>query len=184
MCSYSRDCLFSLNETPLWFPDVLSHVCSSVCTLLYTGSSVLQIDESPVCSLDKVPQALACDWLLACLQVTFPFCKLHQSTTSSMLLILLIKQTGVVFLFFEECVLSCSHFKSCVIYGYCWPVFFLCVLQAVFFPWDHINHFTFFVSFSHVWFAEAVDNHLRTLIILKQFPHPLTHTQTPLLCRP
>lgn len=46
---------------------------SCVCTLLYTGSSVLQINESPVCSLEKVPQVLACDWLLACLQVTFKF---------------------------------------------------------------------------------------------------------------
>ncbi|MEQ2245865.1 hypothetical protein ILYODFUR_032314, partial [Ilyodon furcidens] len=44
---------------------VVSHC---VCTLLYTGSFVLQIDESPVCSLDKVPQSPACDWLLACLQ--------------------------------------------------------------------------------------------------------------------
>lgn len=48
-----------------------SYPCvSCLCPLLYTGSSVLQINESPVCSLDKVPQALACDWLLACLQVT------------------------------------------------------------------------------------------------------------------
>lgn len=35
---------------------------------LCTGSCVLQIIESPVCSLDMVPQA--CDWLLACVQVT------------------------------------------------------------------------------------------------------------------
>lgn len=84
---------------PLWFPDVITHVCLFVCTLLYTGSSVLQINESPVCSVDKVPQALACDWLLACLQVTLPFCKLHQSTTSSMLLILLIKQRPELFSF-------------------------------------------------------------------------------------
>lgn len=39
-----------------------------VCTPLYAGSSVLQISEPQVCSLDKVPQA--CEWLLACLQVT------------------------------------------------------------------------------------------------------------------
>lgn len=39
-----------------------------VCTLLHAGSSVLQISEHQVCSLDKVPQA--CEWLLACLQVT------------------------------------------------------------------------------------------------------------------
>ncbi|KAM9704743.1 myotubularin-related protein 5 isoform 1-T1 [Menidia menidia] len=36
------------------------------CIIPIAGGS--QIDESPVCSLDKVPQALACDWLLACLQ--------------------------------------------------------------------------------------------------------------------
>ncbi|XP_026182706.1 myotubularin-related protein 5 isoform X3 [Mastacembelus armatus] len=36
------------------------------CVIPIAGGS--QIDESPVCSLDKVPQALACDWLLACLQ--------------------------------------------------------------------------------------------------------------------
>lgn len=35
-----------------------------------TGSSLLQINESPVCSLEKIPQALACHWLLACLKVT------------------------------------------------------------------------------------------------------------------
>lgn len=49
-------------------PDVLiTHVCRLL--LLCAGSCVLQRSESPVCSLDKVPQALACDWLLACLQV-------------------------------------------------------------------------------------------------------------------
>ncbi|XP_054911397.1 myotubularin-related protein 5 isoform X1 [Poeciliopsis prolifica] len=36
------------------------------CVIPVAGGS--QIDESPVCSLDKVPQSLACDWLLACLQ--------------------------------------------------------------------------------------------------------------------
>ncbi|XP_041833427.1 myotubularin-related protein 5 isoform X3 [Melanotaenia boesemani] len=36
------------------------------CVIPIAGGS--QIDESPVCSLDKVPQALACEWLLACLQ--------------------------------------------------------------------------------------------------------------------
>ncbi|XP_070847738.1 myotubularin-related protein 5 isoform X1 [Chaetodon trifascialis] len=36
------------------------------CVIPIAGGS--QINESPVCSLDKVPQALACDWLLACLQ--------------------------------------------------------------------------------------------------------------------
>ncbi|XP_047430700.1 myotubularin-related protein 5 isoform X3 [Mugil cephalus] len=36
------------------------------CVIPIAGGS--QIDESPVCSLDTVPQALACDWLLACLQ--------------------------------------------------------------------------------------------------------------------
>lgn len=69
--------------------------CVIVYTLLYAGSSVLQIAEFPVCSLDTVPQALACDWLLACLQVTFPFSRIHQSTTSSKFLILLIKPTRV-----------------------------------------------------------------------------------------
>ncbi|XP_051248681.1 myotubularin-related protein 5 isoform X3 [Dicentrarchus labrax] len=38
------------------------------CVIPIAGGS--QINESPVCSLDKVPQALACDWLLACLQRT------------------------------------------------------------------------------------------------------------------
>ncbi|XP_041833426.1 myotubularin-related protein 5 isoform X2 [Melanotaenia boesemani] len=38
------------------------------CVIPIAGGS--QIDESPVCSLDKVPQALACEWLLACLQRT------------------------------------------------------------------------------------------------------------------
>ncbi|XP_055367536.1 myotubularin-related protein 5 isoform X2 [Betta splendens] len=38
------------------------------CIIPIAGGS--QIDESPVCSLDMVPQALACDWLLACLQRT------------------------------------------------------------------------------------------------------------------
>ncbi|XP_062238742.1 myotubularin-related protein 5 isoform X3 [Platichthys flesus] len=36
------------------------------CVIPIAGGS--QTDESPVCSLEKVPQALACDWLLACLQ--------------------------------------------------------------------------------------------------------------------
>ncbi|XP_047246390.1 myotubularin-related protein 5 isoform X4 [Girardinichthys multiradiatus] len=36
------------------------------CVIPIAGGS--QIDESPVCSLDKVPQSPACDWLLACLQ--------------------------------------------------------------------------------------------------------------------
>ncbi|XP_053270632.1 myotubularin-related protein 5 isoform X3 [Pleuronectes platessa] len=36
------------------------------CIIPIAGGS--QTDESPVCSLEKVPQALACDWLLACLQ--------------------------------------------------------------------------------------------------------------------
>lgn len=83
-------------------PDVLSHC---ICTLLYTGSFVLQIDESPVCSLDKVPQSPACDWLLACLQVTLLFCKIHQSATSSMLSILSINQISVFFFLL-------IHFKS------------------------------------------------------------------------
>ncbi|XP_060924466.1 myotubularin-related protein 5 isoform X2 [Limanda limanda] len=38
------------------------------CVIPIAGGS--QIDESPVCSLEKVPQALACDWLLGCLQRT------------------------------------------------------------------------------------------------------------------
>ncbi|XP_035482431.1 myotubularin-related protein 5 isoform X3 [Scophthalmus maximus] len=36
------------------------------CIIPIAGGS--QTEMSPVCSLDKVPQALACDWLLACLQ--------------------------------------------------------------------------------------------------------------------
>ncbi|XP_077399746.1 myotubularin-related protein 5 isoform X2 [Vanacampus margaritifer] len=36
------------------------------CVIPIAGGS--QIIESPVCSLDKVPQVPACDWLLACLQ--------------------------------------------------------------------------------------------------------------------
>lgn len=74
---------------------------SFVCALLYTGSSVLQTDEAPVCSLDRVPQVLACDWLLACLQVTFTFSKLHQSASSSMWLILFIQQAAIVSVFFK-----------------------------------------------------------------------------------
>ncbi|XP_077356784.1 myotubularin-related protein 5 isoform X2 [Festucalex cinctus] len=38
------------------------------CVIPIAGGS--QIIESPVCSLDKVPQVPACDWLLACLQRT------------------------------------------------------------------------------------------------------------------
>lgn len=97
LCLMTRE--FEPNAVKCVMVSVVSRCCnpcvSFLCPLLYTGSSVLQIDESPVCSLEKAPQA--CDWLLACLQVTFPFCKLHQSTTSSMLLILLIKQTQVIF---------------------------------------------------------------------------------------
>ncbi|XP_041636303.1 myotubularin-related protein 5 isoform X3 [Cheilinus undulatus] len=36
------------------------------CVIPIAGGS--QINESPVCSLEMVPQVLACDWLLACLQ--------------------------------------------------------------------------------------------------------------------
>ncbi|KAM3588317.1 uncharacterized protein V6R79_026188 [Siganus canaliculatus] len=36
------------------------------CVIPIAGGS--QINESPVCSLDKLPQVLTCDWLLACLQ--------------------------------------------------------------------------------------------------------------------
>lgn len=42
-------------------------LCALSCTI---GSSLLQINESPVCSLEKTPQVLACHWLLACLKVT------------------------------------------------------------------------------------------------------------------
>ncbi|XP_012771497.1 myotubularin-related protein 5 isoform X2 [Maylandia zebra] len=38
------------------------------CVIPIAGGS--QTDEAPVCSLDRVPQVLACDWLLACLQRT------------------------------------------------------------------------------------------------------------------
>lgn len=160
---------------------------SFLCTLLYTGSSVLQINESPVCSLDKVPQALACDWLLACLQVTLPFCKLHQSTASSMLLILLIKQSGDVFFSFKECVRSGSHFKSYVIDGASavFDLLFFCVF-CHHFPQDHVNHFRFFsvllftlifvvnlICCSYQYAFEKI-GHMLFLHSLKQ-PHAHTH---------
>lgn len=68
-----------------YYPHV--SLCAFYCT---TGSSLLQINESQVCSLEKIPQALACHWLLACLKVTLLLCRLYQSTTSWVLLILLI----------------------------------------------------------------------------------------------
>lgn len=72
-----------LGSGQLWPPDVASRVCD-VCALV----PLLQTDESPVCSLDRTPQA--CDWLLACLQVNSASVLLHQSETSSMCLIVLI----------------------------------------------------------------------------------------------
>lgn len=118
--TYRMMCLFPLNAHQLNPPTVVSRCCnpclSFVCTLLYTGSSVLQINESPVCSLDMVPQALACDWLLACLQVTFPV--LQPSPINNQLNVIdSVNQTDRTFLFSKECVLSRSHFKSCVIDG-------------------------------------------------------------------
>ncbi|XP_067346350.1 myotubularin-related protein 5 isoform X5 [Channa argus] len=52
------DCLSSPLET------VIGNLLT--CVIPTAGGS--QTDDSPVCSLDMVPQALACDWLLACLQ--------------------------------------------------------------------------------------------------------------------
>lgn len=102
-----------MTSVELWFPDVVTRVC----TLLYAGSSVLQTEMSPVCSLDKVPQALACDWLLACLQVTFPSCKPHQSTDQLDVTDSVNQAAKCCFLSFEERASSRTHFKSCVIDG-------------------------------------------------------------------
>lgn len=186
--TYSRMCLFPLNAHQLNPPTMVSRCynpcLSFVCTLLYTGSSVLQINESPVCSLDKVPQALACDWLLACLQVTFPFCNLHQSTTSSMLLVLLIKQTGVFFslrnVFFLAVISNHAWLMALQLFLTC---FFVCFVIGQF-PQDHVNHFKHFLYFffliSHFchWFVAAFNEHFRPLIIFKLFPHSLKHTRT------
>lgn len=54
-------------------PAVVPGVVHDVVHLLYPGSFVFQTDEPPVCRLGKVPQVLPCDWVMACLQVTFLF---------------------------------------------------------------------------------------------------------------
>ena len=109
---------------------------SPLCVLLYTGSSVLQTEESPGCSLDKVPQALACDWLLACLQVTSPFRELDQSTTSLMLLILLIKQKRAVFFSLRNVILYA------VISNYVWLMALQLLFDLLFFLCFVIKQFT------------------------------------------
>lgn len=57
-----------------------------------------------------------------------------------MLLIPLIKQARVVFLSFEECVLSCSHFKSCVIDGAS-AIFDLLFYVCFVIKQGHVNNF-------------------------------------------
>lgn len=88
-----------------------------VCTPLYAGSSVLQISEPQVCSLDKVPQA--CEWLLACLQVTLsapPAPPINSQAWCSWFPLSQTEPELFSFLFFfMECVCSRSHFKSWVI---------------------------------------------------------------------
>ncbi|KAM4569151.1 myotubularin-related protein 5 isoform 4-T4 [Odontesthes bonariensis] len=64
-----RNCLgliYTIHVDGLTVP--LETVIGNLLTCIIPIAGGSQIDESPVCSLDKVPQALACDWLLACLQ--------------------------------------------------------------------------------------------------------------------
>ncbi|XP_026217915.1 myotubularin-related protein 5 isoform X4 [Anabas testudineus] len=64
-----RNCLgliYTVNVDGLTVP--LETVIGNLLTCIIPIDGGSQIDESPVCSLDMVPQALACDWLLACLQ--------------------------------------------------------------------------------------------------------------------
>ncbi|XP_072233341.1 myotubularin-related protein 5 isoform X6 [Leuresthes tenuis] len=64
-----RNCLgliYTIHVDGLSVP--LETVIGNLLTCIIPIAGGSQIDESPVCSLDKVPQALACDWLLACLQ--------------------------------------------------------------------------------------------------------------------
>ncbi|KAM4569150.1 myotubularin-related protein 5 isoform 3-T3 [Odontesthes bonariensis] len=66
-----RNCLgliYTIHVDGLTVP--LETVIGNLLTCIIPIAGGSQIDESPVCSLDKVPQALACDWLLACLQRT------------------------------------------------------------------------------------------------------------------
>ncbi|XP_072233340.1 myotubularin-related protein 5 isoform X5 [Leuresthes tenuis] len=66
-----RNCLgliYTIHVDGLSVP--LETVIGNLLTCIIPIAGGSQIDESPVCSLDKVPQALACDWLLACLQRT------------------------------------------------------------------------------------------------------------------
>lgn len=89
---------------------------SFVCTLLHAGSFVLQISEHQVCSLDKVPQA--CEWLLACLQVTLtalPAPPINSQARCSWFPLNQMEPELFSFIFFTECDCSRSHFKSWVI---------------------------------------------------------------------
>ncbi|KAF7655855.1 hypothetical protein LDENG_00049320 [Lucifuga dentata] len=64
-----RNCLgliYTIHVDSLTVP--LETVIGNLLTCIIPIAGGSQINESPVCSVDKVPQALACDWLLACLQ--------------------------------------------------------------------------------------------------------------------
>ncbi|KAM7366847.1 hypothetical protein PAMP_014790 [Pampus punctatissimus] len=66
-----RNCLgliYTVHVDDLSVP--LETVIGNLLTCIIPIAGGSQINESPVCSLDKVPQVLACDWLLACLQRT------------------------------------------------------------------------------------------------------------------
>lgn len=146
---------------------------SFVCALLYTGSSVLQTDEAPVCSLDRVPQVLACDWLLACLQVTFMFSKLHQSASSSMWLILFIQQAAIVSVFFKGIFLA-------VVSNHLW----LMVLQLTWFSvcLHHVLHFKLLLCLPSAWFAAAAFKSTDYFLVLSpprwhMHTNTFTHTQ-------
>ncbi|XP_034381721.1 myotubularin-related protein 5 isoform X4 [Cyclopterus lumpus] len=66
-----RNCLgliYTVHVDGLTVP--LETVVGNLLTCIIPIAGGSQTDESPVCSLGQVPQALACDWLLACLQRT------------------------------------------------------------------------------------------------------------------
>uniref|UniRef100_A0A3Q3NKB0 SET binding factor 1 n=1 Tax=Labrus bergylta TaxID=56723 RepID=A0A3Q3NKB0_9LABR len=66
-----RNCLgliYTVHVDSLSVP--LETVVGNLLTCIIPIAGGSQINESPVCSLEKVPQVLACDWLLACLQRT------------------------------------------------------------------------------------------------------------------
>lgn len=142
-----------------------------VCTLLYTGSSVLQTDESPVSSVDKVPQAPACDWLLACLQVTLPLGKLHQST----LLILLIRRSGVGFFSLRNVLLSRSHFKSLRDW---WHFCLFSVFCDQIVSTGLCKSFLSFLSSLMFVMNLICCSYFNTLIVFKSIPRSLKHTHT------